>query len=399
MAKKQYTATITPLTGVHIGTGETLTPLDYKIATKMGKVDFKKPMYFKFSSDKILARLIAEEKDLTAFDRASVSGNMKELQQFFHGHCREISDTEYPCDVTTGFIQTYKKNHDKDPLDNAAEVLPMYHAEGSSRPTIPGSSIKGSVRTAILNYLLADPDYKKRYDELLHGYDALLAERNDRVLARNIAHYETTMQKKLLDYNDAKNDPFRSLSIGDCIFKASGTQLTGLLKNISCGKTSGELASLDKLQIQAEVLRGTLLGGKTSAETVISIDTDLQAIHFPKENKKITPLSMQEIIDSCNDFYWSAFQDEYDRFYKNSVDDSIRTIHALKQLLDTSRSNTQCIFRVGRWSQVEFVTCEESFRKPDAPKGAGGTRTVFDNNGQYVPMGWCVLTVKEPAML
>ncbi|MDR1399213.1 MAG: type III-A CRISPR-associated RAMP protein Csm5 [Treponema sp.] len=398
MAKQQYTVSIRPLTGVHIGTGKTLTPLDYKIATKIGEVDFKKPMYFKFSSDKILERLIAEQKDLTAFDRASVAGNMKELQKFFNDQCTEISDTDYPCDVTASFIQKYKENRSKDPLDNSAEVLSMYHTEGSPRPAIPGSSIKGSFRTAILNYLLADPNYRKRYDNLLHGYNALLAERNERFLVRNIARYEATMQKELLEYNDAKNDPFRCLSIADCTFKASGTQLTGLLKNISCSKTSGELSGLDKLQIQAEVLRGSLLGGKNVfAEMVISIDTDLQATRFPKDNKKTMPLSMQEIIESCNDFYWSAFQEEYDRFYKNSIDSSLRIIHDLKQALDTSRSKTQCIFRVGRWSQVEFVTFEENFRKPNTPKGAGNTRTVFDYDGQYVPMGWCVLSVKEPA--
>jgi CRISPR-associated protein Csm5 len=391
MAKKQYTVTITPLTGVHIGTGEELTPLDYKISlVKSGKM-----RYFKFSSDRILERLIKQKEDLTVFERASVAGNMKELQKFFQCNCTVSTDFEYSCDITNGFNKLYDYNIKEDPIKNAAHVLQMYRAEGSPNPVIPGSSIKGSLRTALLNYILADPEYKNRYDGLLHEYDTIMEEKRGHVLAKNIARYETTMQKNLLGYNDAKNDPFRCLSISDCMFKATGTQLTGRLKNIAYSKTSGKLTGLDKLQIQAEVLRGTLLGGTTSVEIVISIDTDLQTIFLHGNNK----ISMQKIIDSCNDFYWSAFQDEYDRFYKNSIDDSSRTIHALKQLLDTSRSETQCIFRVGRWSQVEFVTFEESFRKPDASKGAGNTRTVFDYDGQYVPMGWCVLTVKEPASL
>jgi hypothetical protein len=41
---------------------------------------------------------------------------------------------------------------------------------------------------------------------------------------------------------------------------------------------------------------------------------------------------MHNVFAIFCDFYWSAFQDEYDRFYKNFVDDSSRTIHALKQL-------------------------------------------------------------------
>jgi CRISPR-associated protein Csm5 len=54
MEKEHHVLTLTPLTGVHIGNGEELTPLDYKIAKKVGSLDFKKEMYWKFSSDRIL---------------------------------------------------------------------------------------------------------------------------------------------------------------------------------------------------------------------------------------------------------------------------------------------------------------------------------------------------------
>ena len=49
--KERYKLTIEPLTPVHIGTGVELTPLDYKVTSKLGTTDFKKNMYFKFSSD------------------------------------------------------------------------------------------------------------------------------------------------------------------------------------------------------------------------------------------------------------------------------------------------------------------------------------------------------------
>ena len=54
MPKKIYTIEIEPLTGVHIGTGEKLTPIDYAV-----KPINRKDMYLKFSSDKILDRLIS----------------------------------------------------------------------------------------------------------------------------------------------------------------------------------------------------------------------------------------------------------------------------------------------------------------------------------------------------
>jgi CRISPR-associated protein Csm5 len=387
MAKKQYTVTITPLTGVHVGTGEALTPLDYKLAEKVGTVDFKKPMYWKFSSDKILRRLITEGKNLAAFEEASGKGEMKKLQQFFQTQCTEISDTEYPCNVTRGFVQLYNHNINEDPIKNAACVLQMYHPAASPKPVIPGSSLKGSIRTAFLNWAM-----NKTRENNEAFYESLKQENRERRL-----------QESILKYSDAKNDPFRCVMLSDCAFSANA-QLVGVLKNISVDNT-GELTALDKLQIQAEVIRGTLLDGKASAETQIGIDTDLQKEPFTvnrnSEPQKISSISFQNIFNACNYFYKREFDKEYDWFYKDAVAGIDKIIKLKAQLEAAVKTPNQCIIRVGRWSQVEFVTLEEAFRNPKTPmrngkkQGSGNTRTVFDYDGQYVPLGWCVLTVKE----
>ena len=66
-----------------------------------------------------------------------------------------------------------------------------------------------------------------------------------------------------------------------------------------------------------------------------------------------------------------------------------------------NKNDNSFVIRVGRWSQVEFVTFGSDFRSPKTspgkggkPKGWGGTRTLFDYNGQYLPMGWCKCTIK-----
>jgi CRISPR-associated protein Csm5 len=392
MAKKQFTITITPLTGVHIGTGEELTPLDYKIAPKVGDVDFKKPMYWKFSSDRILQRLMGDEKALAAFENASVAGNMKELQNFFQKHCTEKSDTDYPCEATRKFLKIYNANMDKDPYQNAAKVLQMYRTEGSPRPVIPGSSLKGSIRTALLNDFLSglsDKDY-----ESFHS--ALKDERKPE-------WYNETLQKKLLDYSDAKNDPMRAVSISDCFFKATGTQLVGGLGIVAFDKQAEGLKAIGT-QIQAEVIKGALLGGETSSELQLSIDTDLQVMLFPAHKRSIKSISLEDIRNACNNFYWDEFQTEYETHYQHVIDGNEKQILELKKRLEEAKNAAgQFIIRVGRWSQVEFVTFDKNFRRPivtkkdknGKPLGWGGTRTLFDFDGKYVPMGWCVLSVKE----
>jgi CRISPR-associated protein Csm5 len=387
MARKLYT--ITPLTGIHIGTGDELTFLDYKIASIVGEVDFKKPMFFKFSSDRILQRLLDNEQAMTAFERASVNGNMRELQKFFQDNCVNIKDTDYPCEITKQFLKTYNENLNKDPHLNAAKVLQMYRAQGTPYPVIPGSSLKGSIRTALLNkYLddLSDGDY-----EYLH---------KNFEQARDIDRENIVLQQKLLDYSNAKNDPLRAVAIPDCSFKDNGTQLVGGLKLVSL--------RLDPLetQIQAEVIKGELLGGSAVSELCISIDDKLQKTPFSlrwKDSLKcLKTITFDDIHKSCNDFYWDEFKKEYDKFYKNVNDGTTELIVKLKNRLEEAMTKGQFIIRVGRWSQVEFVTLEKNFRKPKTKKdkfgkpiGYGKTRTLFNYDGKYLPMGWCALSVKE----
>jgi|GEM_PF-780134 CRISPR-associated RAMP protein, csm5 family len=395
MPKKIYTIEIEPLTGVHIGTGEKLTPIDYTVVALKNK----KEMYLKFSSDKILDRLISEGSDLSAFYTASDNRNMKALRGFFHTHLTKSGDIDYPCDVTAGFLQAYTRNKNKDPLENAAEVLQMYRPAGSKQPVIPGSSLKGAIRTAVLNQILSNLSnaaYDTEYDNL-HG---------------NLTDAEKALQKTLLMSSNEKNDPFRTVLIEDTVFEPKNTQLVGLLKNISA--SNDELIPL-QLQLQAEVLRGTLIGGSAKAYTHLIIDEGLQRASIAENKGKKNQafrfnkaISMGDIAKACNYFFMREFKNEYGAFYGDS-DDRIAIIKKLKDELDkidarkdTVSNAAGCfMIRVGRWSQVEFVTLEKNFRQPKVPtKGgksreSGTTRTVFDYDGEYVPLGWCKCTYTE----
>ena len=389
MPKKIYTIEIEPLTGVHIGTGEKLTPIDYAV-----KPINRKDMYLKFSSDKILDRLISEGSDLSAFYTASDNRNMKALRDFFHTNLTKSSDIDYPCDVTAGFLQAYTRNKNKDPLENAAEVLQMYRPAGSKQPVIPGSSLKGAIRTAVLNDLLGNlpaEDFDEQ-ERLFKG-------------AGEKAKFESVLQHRLLGFDDPKNDPFRTVLIEDTVFEPKNTQLVGLLKNISA--SNDELIPL-QLQLQAEVLRGTLIGGSAKAYTHLIIDEGLQrasiAENKGKKNKAFRfnkAISMGDIAAACNIFFWDEFDSEYKKFYKNAASGTDIIVNLRTQLDAASSTKGSFIVRVGRWSQVEFVTLEEKFRRPKVQtKGgksreSGTTRTVFDYDGEYVPLGWCKCTYTE----
>lgn len=392
--KERYKLTIEPLTPVHIGTGVELTPLDYKVTSKLGTTDFKKNMYFKFSSDKILKRMIesGDTQKLAKFEEASVKGNMKELQIFFQQNLTSVEDLDYPCEVTNGFVKRYSENQGEDPYDNASKVYQMYRPEGLKTPIIPGSSLKGSIRTAVLNSILYNISDEK-YGKLKDDFQEI---RND----KDKPKFESKLQKALLgSYSDAKNDPFRAVQIADCSFSAKNSQIVGELYNVSLNKKNNEIEPIG-IQIIAESIKGNLMGVAEKAETTLLIDTDL--LKTNQIRKKITA---EEIAKSCNEFFEERFYHEFNKFYEEAFDNSCNLINKLDEIITDikNKNDNSFIIRVGRWSQVEFVTFDSlDFRKPKTspgkdgkPKGWGGTRTLFDYNGQYLPMGWCKCTIEK----
>ncbi len=385
MSKKIYKLKFEPITCIHIGTGNKLTMLDYKL----GKSSSGCHLYAKFSSDRILKRISTDAQKSAQFEQASLSGNMKVLQNFFQENCKINEDAEYFCEITKEFYELYSKNRGKDPYDNATMVEQMYRS-GSANPVIPGSSIKGAIRTAVLNESLSnisDSSYNDFQDELEQCESDF-----------DKTRLESKMQKKLLgNYRDAKNDPFRAIEISDCIFPPKNTQVVGVLKTLSSDKNSGELFISNSMQIQAEAIKGSLAGNLDYGTLSFRINTDLQN----EQNAVSQKLCKDDIIRCCNYFYWREFKNEYDNFYKDAVDKCDLILELRKELESIKTHDNQFMIRLGHWSQVEFVTFEENLRSPKtrAINGkklpSGTTRTVFNYDGQYLPLGWCKCTMEE----
>lgn len=382
MPKKIYRLAVEPITCVHIGSGNELTLLDYTVLD----IENGEHLYIKFSSDKILQRIAKDTQKLIEFERASMSGSMKDLQTFFQKNCSPINDMEYSCAVTNEFYTQYNRNIKKDPYDNAARVEQMYHPNGLEISVIPGSSLKGSIRTAILNKRMADlkDKFKDKYSNLLHKFET---KKNDKERTR----FESELQKELLDnYKDAKQDPFRGVEISDCAFTLKDTQIVGVLKTISAAKQKLN----NSMQIQAEVLKGFLMDFPSKGESKLRLNTDVM-------NSLSLLLSIDDIIGSCNYFYKREFDLEHKKFYKDTAEHCYLISKLREEIEKICKTPNQFIVRVGRWSQVEFVTFEENFRSPRTReiKGRklpyGTTRTVFNYDGQYLPFGWCKCTVEE----
>lgn len=375
MSKQIYKLTIEPITCVHIGTGKQLTMLDYMvITTKAGQERF-----LKYSSDKLLQRIATDKKLAADFEKVSFSNDMKALMLFFHNTCKPMEDLDYLCETTKDFCSEYGKNKNKDPYENAAFVEQMYRPEGSMNPVIPGSSFKGALRTAILNqkmHEISDEDYDSLYDELENN--------------RDMRKFEKSIQIQLLgNYKNEKNDPFRAIEISDSNFEARDTQIVGRAANFDSNKQNGELLQ-KSIQIQVEAIKGYFIGNQNKSVSQLRINTDL----YDKKGCSMS-ITEQDIINSCNYFYLREFNKEYEKFYQEASTGCDLIAKLKGELKTITETKNQFIIRVGRWSQVEFMTFEENFRRLPSGEGTGSTRTLFNYDGQYLPFGWCKCTLEQ----
>ena len=136
---KEYRYTLK--TPVHVGSGE-----------KLGQIDFVLQRNQCIVVD--IERLLQELKD-----------NSQALNEFAHGSFN-IADFLKKYKILPGSVRKYT-------IQNPNNIERIYNIQefvktGMGNPIIPGSSIKGAIRTALLWHLLRSTTDKSRINEILH---------------------------------------------------------------------------------------------------------------------------------------------------------------------------------------------------------------------------------------
>ncbi|MFN3134658.1 MAG: type III-A CRISPR-associated RAMP protein Csm5 [Candidatus Kryptonium sp.] len=341
------------LTPIHIGTGEDLTPFDYVIV---------KDEFHRVIADEIISSL--DKEQLNKFYALVEQNNITSLRGLIVENFDEKKFSKYKVRVTKNVAEKYQENLRN--VNNQLLISPFVRVDGDFRPYIPGSSIKGAIRTAIIDQVAKEnPEIIKRilsnekeYKSNTWEHKLLKAVRVD--------------QKKKEEKVDISRDPFRALKISD-VFVSDEVMRIGEVLNAKVDERRNRLATIG-IQMIKEVIAGEIItGGSVEFEGEVIIDDFL-----PKVKGVSMSLTKDFIISSCNQFYGEEFKLERE-FYEFAIEMN-EVIDKMRNLLRVGRD--ECIIRVGRFSGVYAVTI--SGRKPHN-KRWGRTRNLFE--GRY-PMGW-----------
>lgn len=390
-----YKMKIEPITFVHIGSGQEIDFFSYIILDKT----FYRINISNFYSK--LKKLENKEKFASILDKLS-SKNKEELkkgrQDFRELLEKGIKYLKENAEKNKGIIiyqakiddELYQKYIEKkDEFENQFIVYESMRTGLDFLQYIPGSSIKGAMRTALLSYIinnlgLLKDDFKAK-GRLKDGKDY-----EGFILGNYFYDYEKDKIKR-----NIQKDPFRVLQISDTSFFDKDSTLITESKNYHMKRNK-----FGEFNIYTEyIMQGKL------AEFELSINTD----HFNdkydgimkntiknKEGRNIKFkefFTIENIAKACNEFYLDKLENDYNKFYNNinEAQQKIKIIEKqdIKKSIDPNKK--EFLIRLGKFSQFECITMDNLRNDPGKLK----SRNLVLYNGMYYPAGWAKITWEE----
>ena len=390
-----YTLRYTPLSPIHIGTDESYEPGNYVIDDEGGAL-------YSFNSQAALTGLGEKEKKelLTIVNGRPDDLMLTKVQAFFHKH-REflIAYANSPVPTAKGINELYEKRIGKAAqheghgrrVINKLEIERTFYNPVDGKPLLPGSSIKGAIRTALLD----DINDGKR-----------LIDRNER---------NQSLQQRLLE-GKFHTDPFRLVSIADASWQGSQNKPACQIKFAVNRKRKPVVKDGQLLKSQAEANNLYQLLECVTPHHYQSFTGAMTLLNTRSINPGSSKLpkqdfhwSINEIAKACNEFYVKLFWDEFyaikDRGYLNAV-----WLEQLKDLIDNDLSKRLVmgeafLLRVGRHSGAEALTLN-GIRNIRIMQGKGQPAVwasqpktwwlaadESSSNREMLPFGWVLVEI------
>ncbi len=334
---------ISTLSPVHVGCGEDYDPTRYVI---------EDDTLYEFQPSAALAVLTAQDRD-QLLKIVSSPANDRMLQQvqafFYHRRQTLIPTASRRVPVGPKMVAFYQKRvgktvqveGDGSQLLNRLEIERTFFNPANGVPVLPGSSLKGAMRTALLDAINAG--------QPLPGQENNLA-----------------MQQRLFQYREFEQDPMRLVQLADALFQDGegvGSELRFAVNRRRQPPKPGERSA----QSQAEqrglyqllecvpAARFRAFAGRLTVQR-------LEGITDGRNRLPVADLrwNVSEIAAACNRFYRPQLETELKQMQERGYLDG-NWVATLKRLLDGPvgerlNRNEAFLLRVGRHSGAESVT-------------------------------------------
>lgn len=348
---ERITLKVEILAPLHIGDGTDLEPLEYVIVDGY---------LYKIDTASFLSSLEPESANEL---NALLKGNMDrvtlvKIRKFVQEHFKPEGNFIWKSRVTPTIERLYKERLGAP--ENQVLVYPFIRS--GDRPFLPGSSLKGAIRTALLNYWA---------NELWSVKD----DRNSRLTEAEILKATFTSKDNRLKPSIEK-DPLKALRVED-VFLPEDSTIFAKVSNWNLSKEG--ILKETKIQMIRELTLSSVSDAK-ALELDVYISLDNRFLKHNHSGLGRRDLSIKNILDACNSFYRRVLLDEKKRFF-DKTSPEIASIY--KKINDEGGT----LLRIGWASGFDSMTITK-FRNKHQPWG----RSKHLAEAKF-PMGWVKLSL------
>jgi CRISPR-associated protein Csm5 len=378
------------LTPVHIGSGWEIDPTEFTIHENQ---------LLHFSPTRVLNSLGTE--DAGRLVRLLSDANLNTLQSFLRSHLDPENHGIEKIDVSKGFKDGFTLRASAP--DSRFRVFMMPRNDHLGQVYMPGSSIKGAIRTAVVNHFAnIEPGTRNAVREALRRAP-------DRDRAETLEASALNRSK-----SQTERDVFRLVDVEDVALPENSTRIDRVV-NVHPDRQGPE-----GIQIWVERMKARSESSQPPSFSV-ALHIDTRAMEHERVRSLLgRTLDIDTIIKACNRFYWKRMVSEAEKFDgKSSPGDT--TWKALYSLFPRGRKpdgdivaiepskpywctteKKRMLMRVGRFSHFESLSVDEhrqgwnvQARRPITDMGATRSRCVMENGLPPMPFGWILLSLEE----
>ena len=337
-----------PLSPLHVGEGTEWTPDTFKLEGKE---------LLRFSPQAVAADFApTQARD---FARAVDRGDLKLAQAILQGavrrqHVRERIALSSALERELG--EALRNQH------RAGRLHPF--VRGSGGPYLPGSAVKGAIRTALLS---------ARVQKELPRFRDWLA--RQRVQGGRSGQASTELQAQVLGTLD--RDPFRFIRVMDAPLPEGRTRIEWIVTRRRDGRRQ-------ELQMHFECLRPGLA---SAFPLVLDVREGLAQAARARDPAKAPeyPIGTKELLRAIDGFFRRRWQRDRERF----------SLTWCPEPPSQGPDGFPLLLRVGRFSHFESASVE-GLRAGWRPQGGrtieeGSTRAVVQLAGNFASFGWLLL--------
>ncbi len=349
------------LSPVFVGNGEVASPMEYTIIDE-------ELLYF--NTTKVLNYLIEQKK--ISFNLLN-TGKYREIRQIIYSEFQKnkkmLNFVEHKTAIASdNFFNDFQEITNKK-SNKRFELEKMSYNSITSNYILPGSSIKGAIRTAIESFIA---DKKNLSKTLLYKKNA----------------YREIYKKQIS--GGIEKDPFKNFVVSDLDIPKTEIAIVKP-EEIKKNKRKEEKPSPPKNYVEA-ILPFYWLGKESPTSHFFSISL-LEHLSFDTEKissfdiEKIS--SFSRIREITTDFYKKVFDAEFEKFYKFRTE--IEELEYLKSDIETYLNKGWGIMRLGHYSHAESMTLE-NYKKIIGRKFRNKNENIFGTTRtlaeKELPFGW-----------